>query len=1027
MNFQTRCEQYLQDLHRTQGNPDATPELSLFPHLQTFLEEITRNYFSRGTITFTQEPRRIDQIGRPDFIARDELLPLGYIETEAYGRDLNNLTGHAATQNTRFIENLDNFILTNFVEFRLYTDGQLRSTANVEDSIENLERLLERFLSADRVQIRTPEALAKHLARRTRELQIQIETTLTDENSQIYSMFSAFKEHLLATLTPDDFADMYAQTLVYGLFAARCILPNGTNFLRHTAAATLPKSNPFLSQLFHHVDSPTLEKNVTYILDDIEILLRNVSKEMLRTAFSVQTHLEDPVIHFYETFLAEYDPDRRVERGVYYTPPQVISYIVRSVDSLLKTKLNKPDGLADDNTLILDPATGTGGFLLAVLDHIREYVTTNYGTGDWNQYVNAELVKRLFGFELLVAPYTIAHLKLSLFLQEQGWQATERLGIYLTNTLEEPVERTERLPFAEFISEEANAAVSVKRDKPLLLILGNPPYPQDSANPSREGRSLTFIGELIEDYKPTDGKLLGIKDQTKFLQADYVKFIRWAQWRIDKNGEGIIGYIVNNNFLDGATFRRMRQSLMKSFNAIYCFNLHGGSRIGEIAPEAQTDENVFDIKQGVTILLCVKEPNNPTPANIYYTDLWGLREEKYKALSETDVQTNKGHTFQPTSPYYYFIPRKVEAQKEYEKKSKKITDIFQTSSIGILTARDKLTIHWTAEQLHETVKDFVSLPEDEARQKYKLQKDTQDWKVHLAQADLRNHPDVEQHTQLINYRPYDTRWTYYTGQSRGFHCAPRPLIMPYLQEANLALCTHRSLRSATTWQHVFVTNWIIDGNCLSTADGPTHVFPLYLYPNPEELGISTERSLNFKPAFLTALSETLELPQTAPFNLPEDISPEEILGYIYAILHSPTYRERYYEFLKYDFPRIPLPTDIEYFHKLAVLGQNLINWHLLQDVQIPTRHRFEGEGDAVVSKVRYAGGHVWINATQHFTDVPEAVWNYEIGAYQVCEKWLRDRKGNPLSHAEVRHYCAILVAIAETLQIMAEIDEVGVD
>jgi len=1027
MNFQTRCEQYLQDLRRTQANPDATPELSLFPHLQKFLEEVTRNYFSRDTITFTQEPRKIDQIGRPDFIARDGLLPLGYIEAEAYGRNLNNLTGHAAAQNARFIENLDNFILTNFVEFRLYTDGQLRSTANVENNCEDLERLFAQFFSADPVQIRTPEILAKHLARRTRELQTQIETTLTDENSQIYNMFSAFKEHLLVTLTPDDFADMYAQTLAYGLFAARCILPNGTNFSRHTAAATLPKSNPFLIQLFHHVDSPTLEKNVTYILDDIEFLLRNVSKEMLRTAFSVQTHLEDPVIHFYETFLAEYDPDRRVERGVYYTPPQVISYIVRSVDSLLKTKLNKPDGLADDNTLILDPATGTGGFLLAVLDHIREYVTTNYGTGDWNQYVNAELVKRLFGFELLVAPYTIAHLKLSLFLQEQGWQATERLGIYLTNTLEEPVERTERLPFAEFISEEANAAVSVKRDKPLLLILGNPPYPQDSANPSREGRRLTFIGELIEDYKPTDGKLLGIKDQTKFLQADYVKFIRWAQWRIDKNGEGIIGYIVNNNFLDGATFRRMRQSLMKSFNAIYCFNLHGGSRIGEIAPEAQTDENVFDIKQGVTILLCVKEPNNPTPANIYYADLWGLREEKYKALSETDVQTNEWHAFQPTSPYYYFIPREVEARAEYEKGSKKITDIFQTSSIGILTARDKLTIHWTAEQLHETVKDFVSLPEDEARQKYKLQKDTQDWKVHLAQADLRNHPNVEQHIQSINYRPYDTRWTYYTGQSRGFHCAPRPLIMPYLQEANLALCTHRSLRSATTWQHVFVTNRIIDGNCLSTADGPTHVFPLYLYPNPEELGISTERSLNFKPAFLTALSETLELPQTAPFNLPEDISPEEILGYIYAILHSPTYRERYYEFLKYDFPRIPLPTDIEYFHKLAVLGQNLINWHLLQDVQIPTRHRFEGEGDAVVSKVCYAGGHVWINPTQHFTAVPEAVWNYEIGAYQVCEKWLRDRKGSPLSHAEIRQYCGILVAIAETLRIMTEIDEVFTD
>ena len=280
--------------------------------------------------------------------------------------------------------------------------------------------------------------------------------------------------------------------------------------------------------------------------------------------------MEDPVIHFYETFLAEYDPQRRVDRGVYYTPPQVISYIVRSVDSLLKTELNRPDGLADDDTLILDPATGTGGFLLTVLDHIRESVTETYGTAEWNRYINAQLVRRIFGFELLVAPYTIAHLKLSLFLQAQGWRADERLRIYLTNTLEQPAEMQPPLPFAEFISDEANAALSVKRDEPLLVILGNPPYPQDSANPSREGRRLTFIGELIEDYKPLDGQLLGIWDQKKLLQSDYVKFVRWAQWRVDKMEKVLLVIFVNNSFLEGETFRRMRQSLMKSFNTIYC-------------------------------------------------------------------------------------------------------------------------------------------------------------------------------------------------------------------------------------------------------------------------------------------------------------------------------------------------------------------------------------------------------------------------------------------------------------------------
>ena len=1025
MNFQTHCDRYLQNIHRTQTSTEATPELSLYPHLQTFLEALCLDHFGRDTITFTQEPRQLEQVGRPDFIAMDGLLPIGYIEAERYGRDLDNLTGHAETQNARFIENLDNFILTNFVEFRLYVDGQRLATARIEDGTENLEVLLERFLNAGHVQITSPETLARYLARRTRELQTQIATTLSDEDSEIYRMFSAFKETLISTLTPDDFADMYAQTLAYGLFAARCTLPNATNFSRHTAAEALPRSNPFLIQLFYHVASPTLETNITYILDDIAVLLRNVSTEMLRTAFTRQTHLEDPVIHFYETFLAEYDPQRRVDRGVYYTPPQVISYIVRSVDSLLKTELNRPDGLADDNTLILDPATGTGGFLLTVLDHIKEYVTETYGTGEWTQYINAQLVKRIFGFELLVAPYTIAHLKLSLFLQAQGWHADERLRIYLTNTLEQPDEMQPSIPFAGFISDEANEALSVKRDEPILVILGNPPYPRDSANPSRVGGHLTFIGELIEDYKKVDGEPLGERN-SKTLQADYVKFIRWAQWRIDKNGEGVISYIVNNSFLDGPMFRGMRKNLLDSFNTIYLLNLHGSNRRTEAVPTAQSDENVFDISQGVCILLCVKERDNHTPAKIYYADLWGSREEKYNTLSETNVQSTvrtDRNELQPTSPNYLFVPQAADYSVEYEN-GWKITSIFDVGSVGIATGRDRFTIHRTAEGIRETVTDFVLLSVDEARERYRLPRDTRDWRVHFAQADLRNYPDSEQHIKPILYRPFDTRWTYYTGRSRGFHCTPRDAVMSHLLTENLALSVCRVVKSPV-WQHALITNQITDKSYISNRTSEsTYVFPLYLYPNPEELGLAIERSLNIKSTFLTALSETLELPQTTPFNLPEGVSPEDILAYIYAILYSPTYRQRYYDFLKYDFPRIPLPQDIDQFRTLATLGQCLMDWHLLKDVQIPPRHRFEGEGDGVVEKARYSDGRVWINPTQYFTDVPEEVWEYEIGAYQVCEKWLKDRKGEVLRHEDVRQYRAILVAVAETLAVMTEIDSI---
>ena len=1035
MNFQTRCNRYLQSVHQTQTTSEATPELSLFSHLQPFFEEIAVDHFDRDTVRFTQEPRRLDQIGRPDFIAMEGLLPIGYIEAEAHGRDLDALTGHAREQNARFIENLDNFILTNFVEFRLYRDGQLRETANITDAPEDLEALLERFLNAGHVQIASPEALARYLARRTRELQTQIATTLTDEDSDIHRMFTAFRETLISTLTPDDFADMYAQTLAYGLFAARCTLPNATNFSRHTAVEGLPRSNPFLIQLFYHVASPTLETNVTYILDDIASLLQNVPTEMLRTAFAASNHLEDPVIHFYETFLAEYNPQLRVDRGVYYTPPQVTSYIVRSVDSLLRTELNRTDGLADDGTLILDPATGTGGFLLTVLDNIRESVTETYGTGEWNQYINTELVKRIFGFELLVAPYTIAHLKLSLFLQAQGWRADERLRIYLTNTLEQPSEMQPPLPFAEFISDEANAALSVKRDEPLLVILGNPPYKRHSANPSRVNGNLTFIGELIEDYKQVDGQPLG-EATPKALQDDYVKFIRWAQWRIDKNGEGIIGYIVNNNFLDAPTVRGMRQRLLESFNAIYLLNLHGSIIKPEPVPEGKKDQNVFDIEVGVTILLCVKERDNPASAKVYYADMWGSRNEKYNILSETDVQSTvrtARNELQPTSPYYLFVPQATDYSAEYES-GQKITDIFQVSSIGIVTARDKLTIHRTPKRVRETVSDFVSLSENKARKKYKLRKDTRDWKVHLAQADLLNHPEADQYVEPINYRPFDTHWTYYTGQSRGFHCMPRPENMPHLLRENLALCVCRIVKSPV-WQHALITDKITE-NCYisNTTSESGHVFPLYLYPDPEELGLETERSLNFKPAFLTALSEALGLPQTEPFNLPEGIAPEEILAYIYAILYSPTYRERYYDFLKYDFPRIPLPQDIAQFRTLAALGQRLIDCHLLKESRpevaptgrgAPAVHRFEGEGDGVVAQVRYVDGRVWINPTQHFTDVPVEVWEYEIGSYQVCEKWLKDRKNETLRREDLQRYRAILVAVAETLRVMGEIDGVS--
>ena len=1054
MQFQHLCNNYLRELLETRHNTNATEELSLHRHLSAFLEQSAACL--GHAITLTHEPRQLD-IGRPDFIATEGLLPIGYIEAEKFGTDLNTLTGHAREQNTRFIENLDNFVLTNFVEFRLYTEGELRATASLSpvgetswsrcadfgtgmsllpEEVHALETLLNRFFGAGTLNITTPEVLAMHLARRTRELQIQIATAIADEENTLFRMFETFREHLLATLTPADFADMYAQTLAYGMFAARYTLPNATNFSRSTAAATLPRSNPFLRRLFHQVASPELDDSIGWVLDEIATLLRSVSTDMLRTAFDARTHAEDPVIHFYETFLAAYDPGRRVDRGVYYTPQPVISYIVRSVDALLKTALQKPDGLADMDTLILDPATGTGGFLMEVLHHIHRHVIDTDGSAAWAPYVNTSLAERLFGFELLVAPYTIAHLNLSRFLQAHGWTGTdtERIHIYLTNTLEEPIEREGHI-FAEFLTDEANAAVSVKRDVPLLVIVGNPPYPENSANPSRHSDGeFTFIGRLIEDYKRVDGRPL-LEKSTTILQGDYVKFIRWAQWRVARNGEGIMGYIVNHSFLDGPIPRGMRYSLINSFNAIYLLNLHGNSRRTEPVPDGQSNENVFDIQQGVSILLCVKERDNPDPAKVYYADMWGSREEKYRVLSASDVLSTDWAELHPSSPLYLFVPQRTEHKAEYEE-GWPVTDIFQERSVGFVTSRDKLTMHRTEEAVRQTVTDFASLSEDEARARYNLGRDGRDWKVLSAQADLRAHCNAtagdsrthyspkDEYVVSAGYRAFDPRFTYYTGQSRGFYSTPaRKIVHHLLAGENLALCTCRIV-TIPVWQHALVTDKISDKCYLSNKPSESsYVFPLYLYPHPEELELSRERVLNLTPAFLRALAERLALPQTESFGLPKGISPEDILAYIYAVLHSPTYRERYVEFLKYDFPRIPLPTDLAQFQKLAGFGHTLMDAHLGRRDMPGATSRFEGEGDSVVGRVQYRDGHVWINRTQYFSDVPLAVWEFEIGSYQPCEKWLRDRKGEALTHADIRQYRQVLAAVAETLRVMQAIDE----
>ncbi len=1040
--FRRIVSDYLHRLGAELRNPQATGELALHDVLRQLLEGTAKEL--GVSVAITHEPRRT-AYGRPDFIVHRNGLPVGYIEAEPIIANLDNLTGHAKEQNERFIANLDNFLLTNFWHFRLYREGKLVAEAQLpkpltthrltDNIVEQLWDLLHAFLTWQGLSIGTAKELAIHLARRALQLRNETLHALKDDGSELADFWRAFREVLLPNLTPEEFADLFAQTVAYGLFAARCEQRENTrSFTRQLAADLIPPTNPFLRRLFQRIAAHDLDERIAWVADDIAQLLRQADMAAILQDFGRKFSREDPVVHFYEDFLAQYDPQLREVRGVYYTPDPVVRYIVRSVDCLLRRYFKMPDGLADERALILDPACGTGTFLAWVIRLVYEFVTQKLGKGAWQPYVRERLLPRIFGFELLVAPYAIAHLKLGLLLREIGYEFAkgERLGIYLTNTLEEPSRRAELL-LASFITEEAEAAATIKREKPILVVLGNPPYSGHSANRSwkvENGRRvLTWIGRLLEDYRRVNGQPLRERNP-KWLQDDYVKFIRFAQWRIEQTGKGIIGFITNHAWLDNPTFRGMRWHLLQSFSDIYILNLHGNARRRERAPDGSDDENVFDIQQGVAILLAVKRPYQSQPCSVFYADRWGKRNDKYAFLAEHDVDTTEWKQITPTPPLYLFVPQNTALQTEYEQ-GISIADIFEVKSVGIVTARDHLTIHFRPEEVWKTVTRFVSLTPDKAREEFNLGRDVRDWRVAWAQEDLRQAGISDKRGRRlvvpILYRPFDIRYTFYTGRSRGFHCRPRHEVMRHLLTGNnVALITSRQQsQHDTEWALVFASKFVTESCVVSDKTCEIgYVFPLYLYPQEGQGGMMGRRP-NLKREFLRVLAERLGLCQTEPSSLPEGISPEDIFGYLYALLHSRQYRERYAEFLRRDFPRIPLTRDLALFRDLADLGSQLVAVHLLERVPDIGYGKFEGKGDNRVEQVRYdeAAERVFINATQFFAPVSLKIWEFQVGAYQPAQKWLADRRGQRLTLNDLEHYRKILSAIAETLRLMDAIDK----
>ena len=640
-------------------------------------------------------------------------------------------------------------------------------------------------------------------------------------------------------------------------------------------------------------------------------------------------------------------------------------------------------------------------------------------------YVSEHLLPRVHGFELLMAPYTVAHMKLGLQLQEMGYEfdSDERLRIFLTNSLEDAFEKDSMpaLPFAEWLVNEGRAASGVKQDSPVMVIVGNPPYSYDSLNKGE------WISQLIRDYYQVDGKPLKERNP-KGLQDDYIKFIRFAQWRIEQTGYGILGFITNHGYLDNPTFRGMRQHLLTSFDEIYVLDLHGNAKKKEKALDGGVDKNVFDIQQGVAISLLVKHRlRYNKPAKVFHADLWGVRDGKYHWLEEQDVAKTQWTKLKPQSPFYLFIPQNTELLEEYEK-GWKITEAMLVSSTGIKTHRDHFVIDFEEEKLKQRINDFVNLnfTDTEIAETYKL-KDTRDWKLSQRRKSLASNSQWQQYFTRCLYRPFDYRAYYH---HKDVIELPRKEVMQHmLAGENLALSTTRSIEIGRGWEHIFCSNSLIQHHTVSLKE-VNYLFHLYLYPTEKDEFLNgngkpkPKRKPNFALNFIKGIEARLKLQfiDDGTGDLKTTIGPEDIFHYMYAVFHSPTYRQRYAEFLKIDFPRLPLTRDKNLFQQLANLGTRLVTIHLME-ANIDTDSGYPIEGDNVVAKITYKNDKVYINKTQYFDNVTDAVWRFHIGGYQVCHKWLKDRKGRKLSYDDCNHYLYILAALEQTIELMTKIDE----
>ncbi|MDR1417401.1 MAG: N-6 DNA methylase [Prevotellaceae bacterium] len=972
--------------------------------------------------------------GAPDLTLLKNSIPVGYVEAKDIGKNLSSKD--YKNQFERYKKALDNLIITDYLTFQLFEGENFITEISIgKILLEKIEpipgnfpafiELIRTFSQYNGKSIASSKQLAEFMAAKTQLLSEVIEKTIrdSDESNTLHQQLKGFREVLLPAMRNAQFADIYAQTIAYGMFVARLQDSSNENFTRRYAETLIPRSNPFLRNLFHYI-AYDLDENIRWLVDSLADMFNYVDITAIRKEFESKD--KDPFLHFYEDFLTKYDKQMKNAMGAYYTPIAVVKFIVQAVDDILKNEFGISNGLADNSKVamghapllqeyhkvqILDPATGTGTFLAEVVRNI--YMHFGGNAGMWSDYVKRHLIPRLNGFEIMMSPYTMAHLKLEMILQELGYNvsSSSRLQIYLTNSLENPKKSVNPIPFAGWLSNEAIEAEKIKSNVPVMVVLGNPPYSGESQNKGE------WILKLLEGYKkePTGGHLQ--EKNPKWLNDDYVKFIRFGQHFIEKNGEGILAYVNNHSFLDNPTFRGMRHSLLQAFDKIYILDLHGNAKKKETAPDGSKDENVFDIQQGVSINIFIKTKNTVAhDCKILHTDLFGKRTEKYSFLLENNLQSISWTELTPQAPQYFFVNKDFESREEYEK-GFLITDLFSVYSLGILTKRDNLSIGFSKEELkknllcfldeNSSIKDVCSCFDIPIIDKDKWNAEISRKKTNANNLDL----DIED----ITYRPFDKRKVFY---NEYFVARQNKKVLSNFKQPNCAIVIGRQGQAvgSNLWDIVFISNDLIDQNIFRRGGGT--VFPLYLYHN--NFG-QTEKVANLNAAIVAEMAERTRglIP----------LSNEQIFDYIYAVLHSPLYREKYKEFLKIDFPRIPYPANAEQFEKLAAFGEKLRHLHLMENV-VPQQNlaNFPKAGSNIVENSfteksgSYHDGKVWINGAQYFDNVPVAAWNFYIGGYQPAQKWLKDRKGRTLTFEDVEHYQKIIFVLSETGKVMKEIN-----